>query len=191
MNFFSLQNDASKAIKWSKENRLDFNITKFEAMCFDVKKLDECSVHFYAGDTKITCKSSVKDLGIIFINKLKWDSHISQLLMKAKQKFFFLKRNVPFSTITRVKVKLYKSYILSVLLYTSNVWFLNWPNCRKLEKMQGRALKWALNKFESRQRGTSRIYPKSLSFVSHWHSIIYGSANSFALRIIALLTTYK
>ena len=38
------------------------------------------------------------------------------------------------------------SYILSILLYASNVWFSNWPNCRKLEKMRRRALKWALNK---------------------------------------------
>ena len=68
MNLFLLQNDANKAIKWSEENRVEFNMAKFEAMCFDVKKLDQCSIHLYADDTEITCKSSVKDLGIIFIN---------------------------------------------------------------------------------------------------------------------------
>ena len=101
MNLFSLQNDVNKAIKWSKDNRLEFSNAKFEAICFDVKKLDQCSVHLYADDTEITCKSSVNDLGIIIPNNLKWDSQINQRLSKAPQKLFFLKRNVLFSTNTR------------------------------------------------------------------------------------------
>ena len=88
---------------------MEFNNAKFEAICFDVKKLDQCSAHLYADDTEITCKSSMNDLGIVITNNLKWDSHINQRLSKAQQKLFFLKRNVPFSTNTRVKVSLYKS----------------------------------------------------------------------------------
>ena len=118
MNLFSLQNDLNNAIKWSKENRLEFNNAKFEAICFDVKKLNQSSVHLYADGTEITCKSSVNDLGIIIINNLKWDSHIDERLSKAQRKFF-LKRSVPFSTNTRVKLSLYKSYTLSILLYAS------------------------------------------------------------------------
>ena len=125
MNLFLLQNDLNKAIKWSKENRRELSNAKFEAICFDVKKLVHCSVHLYADDTEITCKSSVIDLGIVITNNLKWDIHINQRLSKAQQKLFFLKRNVPFSTKTRVKVSLYKSFILSFLLYASIVWFSN------------------------------------------------------------------
>ena len=58
MKFFSIQNDLNNAIKWSKENRLEFNNSKFDAICFDVKKLDQSSVHLYADDTEITSKSS-------------------------------------------------------------------------------------------------------------------------------------
>ena len=146
MNLYSIQIDVNKAIKWSTENRWEINMAKFEAICFDVKKLYQCIVHSYADNTEIPWKSSVNDLGIVFTNNLKWDSHISQRLMKAQQKLYFLKRKVPFSTNIRRKVSLYKSNILSVLLYASNVWFSNWPNCRQIEKMQRRALKWALNK---------------------------------------------
>ena len=38
MDLFWLRNDENKAIKWSKENRLEFHMAKFEAICFDVKK---------------------------------------------------------------------------------------------------------------------------------------------------------
>ena len=85
MNLFSLQNDLNKAIKWSKENRMEFNNAKFEAICFDVKKLDQFSVPLY---TEITCKSSVNDLGIVITNNVKWDSHIDHRLSKAQQKLF-------------------------------------------------------------------------------------------------------
>ena len=71
MSLFSLKNDLNKAIKWSKENRLEFNKAKFEAVCFDLKKSDQCSVHLYADDTEITCKSSVNDLVIVITNNLK------------------------------------------------------------------------------------------------------------------------
>ena len=76
------------AIKWSKENRLEFNNAKFEAICFDEKKLDQSSVHLSADDTEITSKSSLNDLGIIITNNLKWDSHINGRLSKAQRKLF-------------------------------------------------------------------------------------------------------
>ena len=71
MTLFSLKIDVNKAIKRSKENRLELRMAKFEDICFDVKKLDKCSVYLYADDTEITSKSSVKDLGIIITYKLK------------------------------------------------------------------------------------------------------------------------
>ena len=99
MKLLSLQNGLNNAIKWSKK-RLKFNTAKFEAIRFDVKKLDQSSVHLYADDTEITYKSSMNNLGIINANILKWDSHINERQSKAQQKLSFLKRNVPFSTNT-------------------------------------------------------------------------------------------
>ena len=81
----------------SKKNRLEFDMAKFEAILFDMEKLDQCNIHLYADNTDITCKSFVNDLGIIINNKLKWDSHINQRLSKTqlnvfswKEKFLFL-----------------------------------------------------------------------------------------------------
>ena len=53
-----------------------------------VKKLDQSTVHLYADDIEITCKSSVKGLGIIITNNLKWDSHFKERLSKAQRKLF-------------------------------------------------------------------------------------------------------
>ena len=51
-----------------KKNRLEFNNAKFEAICFDVKKLVQSSVHLYADDIETTCKTAVNDLGLIITN---------------------------------------------------------------------------------------------------------------------------
>ena len=88
MNLFLLQNDLNNAIEWSKENRLEFNNEKFGAICFDVKKLDQSSVQFYADHTEITCKSLVNDLGINITKNLKWDSLINERLSKAQRNLF-------------------------------------------------------------------------------------------------------
>ena len=85
----SLEFYKNKAIKWSIENRWEFNMAKFHTICFCVKKLDQCSVHLYADDTEITCKSSLNDLCIIITIQLKLDNHINQRLSNAQQKFFF------------------------------------------------------------------------------------------------------
>ena len=53
--------------KWSKDNRLAFKMAKTEAVCFDVKKLDKCSVHLYANNKEVTCKSSVNDICVIVV----------------------------------------------------------------------------------------------------------------------------
>ena len=36
-----------------KKNRLEFNMAKLEALCFDVKKLDQCNVHLYPDEQKL------------------------------------------------------------------------------------------------------------------------------------------
>ena len=121
-------------------------MAKFEAICYDVKKLDQCSVHLYAFNTEITCKSLVNDLGIIISNKLKWDSHINQRLSKAQQKLFFLeeKHSLFYKYENKSKFIQKLHFINSPLPVKCMV--LNGPICRKLEKMQRRALKWSLNK---------------------------------------------
>ena len=87
-----------------------------------------------------------------------------------------MKRNVSFSTNTRVNVSLYKSHILSILLYSSNVWFSKWTNCRKLEKIQNLAFKWALNQksFTHSDYNYTLIYRNLLpiKFLLVWNELL-------------------
>ena len=122
MNSYSPENNVNKATKWSKQNRLEFNMAKFEKICFDVKKLDRSSVHIYADDTEITCKFSVNDLVIIITTKLNWENYINQWLSKAQQSFFLEeKRSIFYKYEGKIKFLNKLSFLLSILLYASNV----------------------------------------------------------------------
>ena len=90
-------------------------MAKLEAICFDVKKLDQCSVLMYADDAEITGNSSVNYLGIIITNMLKWDSHINQRLSKAQLKLFLKEKGSLF----------YKYEIISKFI--QKLHFINYP----------------------------------------------------------------
>ena len=59
----------------------------------------------------------VKDLGIHVSDNLTWEIHIEERLRKANKVLYLLRRNVAVKVQTLIKLGLYKSLILPVLLY--------------------------------------------------------------------------
>ena len=85
-----------------------------------------------------------KDLGVYVTRDLKWDIHIKKSANKALGVLFTLKRSSPHLT-SSVKLNLYKSMVLPVLLYGSVCWFANVTNIKVLESVQKKSLKWIKN----------------------------------------------
>ena len=54
----------------------------------------------------------------------------------------FLRRNLPFGISIHRKKQLYRSCIISILLYASPCWCASIEGLRKLEKFNSRGLKW-------------------------------------------------
>ena len=77
--------------------------------------------------------SSHKDLGVYISNDLKWGFHVTSKLCTARQCFFSLKVKIPFNTPSHVKLHLYRSLVLSVLLYGFPAWY---PDVSKLKKLE-------------------------------------------------------
>ena len=76
--------------------------------------------------------SSHKDLGLYISNDLKWGFHVTSKLCKARQCFFSLKAKIPFNTPSHVKLHLYRSLVLSVLLYGFPAWYPMYPCLKNL-----------------------------------------------------------
>ena len=136
MNLFSLQNDLNSYTKWSKENRLEFNNAKFEAICFDLKKLDQSGVHLYADDIETTCKTAVNDLGIIITNNFEMGQSYQWAAIEGTTIAFFLeeKRSFFYKYESRNKFKLKLHFIDSPLRVKRMV-----PQLAKLQKTRKEA----------------------------------------------------
>ena len=83
----------------------------------------------------------VKDLGVYIADTLIWSTHIEHRIQKANKVFYCL-RNVAFNVKFSVKLGLYESVILPILLYGMNCAYQSRTDQRKLENLQRRVLKW-------------------------------------------------
>ena len=82
-----------------------------------------------------------KDLGLLISRDLKWADHTRAACNKAIGVLCLLKRSSPLLNMS-VKLNLFKSMIIPVLIYGSSCWYSNIDNLKSLENVQKRALKW-------------------------------------------------
>ena len=83
----------------------------------------------------------VKGLGVYFADTLNWSTQIEHRIEKANKVFHCLRRNVAFNYKFSVRLGLYKSVILPVLLYGLNCACQFGTGQRMLENFQRRVLK--------------------------------------------------
>ena len=85
---------------------------------------------------------SVKDLGIHIRDDLIWSKHIEERLRKGNKLLYLLRRNVAVQVEPRIKLGLYKSLILPVLLYGFTCINPSRSELQNLEHVQKKAVKW-------------------------------------------------
>ena len=85
------------------------------------------------------CPATVKDLTW---SNLTWKAHIEERLMKGNIVFYLLRRNVAMGVKMRIKLGLYKSLILIVLIHGFVCITASRTELKQLESFQKRAVKW-------------------------------------------------
>ena len=85
---------------------------------------------------------TVKDLGFHIKDDLSWSKHIEERLRKANKVLYLLRRNVAVQVKPLIKLGLYKSQILPVLLYGFTCTNPSWGELQNLECFQKKAVKW-------------------------------------------------
>ena len=76
---------------------------------------------FIMEGTELECLSDTKDLGVTFNSKLSFDTHIDNIIAKAKQRLYLLRKSFV-SCDCRALILAFKTYILPLLEYCSPVW---------------------------------------------------------------------
>ena len=137
--------------RWFLVNELKINYTKSNVICFGNKKLDDASktlLNYFDG-LGVSHANYLKDLGIIVSQSLNWNLHVDNILIKANRTLQLLKRNFCFVRDTKIRLFLFKTYIVPVVSYCSCVIHLSKTNLSHLDKFQLRCLRWIYSDYTS------------------------------------------
>ena len=107
-----IQEDLDKIQQWVTENKMELALDKCAKVSFRGGDANSMLFGVVLGTSMV-----VKDLGIFVSGDLSWKVHIETRLKKANQVLYLLRRNLSAKINTFVKLGLYKSLILPVLLY--------------------------------------------------------------------------
>jgi hypothetical protein len=142
-----LERASQQAIRWFKQNNMKANPDKFQTLYLSRNKDND--VIFKINDVPITPDQTVKLLGIHFDDELTFSNHVSHICKKAGKQVNALRRLSKVLD-TGSKLKIYNSFIQSAFSYCPTVYnTFSIENCRKLEKIQERALRFVFDDYSS------------------------------------------
>ena len=130
---------------------MTFEIDKTVFFLFANRHVLSSRYYLTFDESVISDKCEVKDLGLKVSNNLKWKLHLNWKIKKCYGIFSSIKRTIPFSIPTHVKVRIIKSYVLSSLCYCSPVWLPNQTELKSMNTLLSRVPKtFTTGDFEER-----------------------------------------
>lgn len=133
-----LQSELDEVVAWCSENGMTLNASK----CFVVKfgrKHNMVPYKYHINNILIQELDKIRDLGVIFDNKLTFVPHIDNVVSRASRMLGFVLRNIKSFRSCRPKIMLYNSLVRSILEYCSVVWRPHYAtHSLRLERIQKR-----------------------------------------------------
>lgn len=120
---FALQRDLKSLSNWCNTNRLNLNVNKCSIISF-TRRTDRTFQYFqYRINNSLLSRSKVvKDLGVLFDEKLSFNSHVQSAITRASKLLGFIFRSLkPFNKL-QTHITLYNSYVRNILEYGSSIW---------------------------------------------------------------------
>lgn len=142
-----LQTDLDRLSEWCNNNSLFLNVSKCKAMTFHRKRI---AMHFaYQLNRADVCRvDEIKDLGVMFDEKLSFNKHIDMVISKAYSTLGFVMRVCSEFRDPLVLKSLYFAHVRSILEYASVVWSPNFiTSSNKIESIQKKFLRFVFRRF--------------------------------------------
>lgn len=116
-----LQSDVASLSSWCQVNDLELNVNKCSKVTYSLRK-SPISFNYTIGGCTLSEVYTVKDLGVTFDTKLKFEAHIIDATNRAYRMCgFILRSSSSFNSIS-TSVLLFQSLARSILEYGSVVW---------------------------------------------------------------------
>jgi len=144
-----LQKDLNTFYNYCSENKLYLNLDKCLQISFTRRK-NPIFCRYTINDVPLNSVNSVRDLGVCFDSKLKFDIHVDTICKKAYRLLGFIIRTCkPFKNKSSV-ITLYKTLICSTLEYGSQVWNPQYHvYINRIESIQRRFIRYLRFKFQN------------------------------------------
>ena len=139
-----LQNDINNIVKYFKSNNLKLNSAKCKFMRITNKKT--IIFNYKIDNVEILQVKEQKYIGVIYDEKMTFNSHINYITEKALKKFYtmrFLGKSLNGSAM----IKLYKTYILPIIEYSNLCLTMTKTQTTKIEKIQRKISRYLCSKF--------------------------------------------
>ena len=124
-----------------------------------------------------------KYLGVNISSDLKWNTHVNYVVNKANRSLGLIKRNIK-TKHQNIRSTCYKTLVRPQLEYAASAWDPHTKDLStKLEMVQRRAARWAMNNFSPTESVTYMLdqlgwetleHRGSCARLSLFHSIVYG-----------------
>lgn len=140
----NLQLQLDRVQPWFDQWRITINASKTETIFFTHKSI-QTTPKIRIKDTTLDWSKQIKYLGIHIDAKLNFNKQVQTAIRKAKgvrhHLFPLINQKSPLRT--RVKINIYKTYILPILIYAGPAWFSNISksNMEKMEAVQSTTLR--------------------------------------------------
>ena len=151
-SYWEVQDDLHGIENWIMQNKMELAIDKCAYLNF--RGRDQ---QYKLMGKDLAKSTTVKDLGIHVAADVSWKQHIEERMKKANKVLYMLKRNVATKVNTFVKLGLYKSLILPVLLYGFTCLTAGRTEIQILEKFQKKVVKWITGNKDTEYKNQLRL----------------------------------
>ena len=133
----------NKICMWTKQNKMEVNAKKSQAMIFNFTRNFQFSSRIKMENQVIDIVSETKLLGVKVDDNLCWDKNTSSLVRRANGSMRLLHKLVDFGVPLDDLVQIYILYVRSILEQSCQVWHssLTLENFQDLERFQKNGLK--------------------------------------------------
>jgi len=139
-----LQSKLNDLAKWCNSNRLSLNVEKCHSISFSRKK-NKIDFVYNLDNKNLDVVNKIRDLGILFDEKMTFKLHCDMIINKAKGLLGFIKRRAKEFNNVWVTKQIYLTYVRSVLEFGSVIWMPYTEDyVRKIESVQKQFLLFAL-----------------------------------------------
>ena len=124
-------------------------------------------------------------------SNLKWDNYFDIRISKARKRFLLLKNTIPWSTPSKTKYNLYRSMVLSVILYGTVICSPSISSLKKMESFQKLCFRWIFGKKLNCERTskTNNLLPIAYHIELESHSLLLNLLlNKYAYNVDKIVT---